>query len=99
MGRKKAKRKAEGPKPLISAARTAPKFTSMVPVRFEPDVLDEVRRQAAADGRSVSAWIRRAVEAELLRGAAGDRSTDALALGYARREIRAADVRRARDAL
>jgi hypothetical protein len=44
----------------------------MVPVRFEPAVLDEVRRRAETDGRSVSAWIRRAVEAELRRARDGD---------------------------
>lgn len=48
-------------------ARPAPRYTSMVPVRFEPTMLDEVRARASADGRSVSAWIRRAVEAELRR--------------------------------
>jgi hypothetical protein len=37
----------------------------MVPVRFPPDVLDEVRRRADGDDRSVSAWIRRAVEDQL----------------------------------
>ncbi len=41
----------------------------MVPVRFEADVLDEVRRRADADDRSVSAWIRRAVEQALRRTA------------------------------
>ncbi len=42
-------------------------FTEMVPVRFAPDVIDEVRRRASADDRSVSSWIRRAVEQELHR--------------------------------
>ena len=37
----------------------------MVPVRFPPETLEEVRRLAAADDRSVSSWIRRAVEHEL----------------------------------
>jgi predicted HicB family RNase H-like nuclease len=36
-----------------------------VPVRFPPEVLGEVRRRADADDRSVSSWIRRAVEHEL----------------------------------
>lgn len=36
-----------------------------VPVRLPADVLDEARRAAAADDRSLSAWIRRAVEHEL----------------------------------
>lgn len=40
-----------------------------VPVRFPADLLEEVRRAAEADDRSVSAWIRRAVEHELSRSA------------------------------
>lgn len=38
-----------------------------VPVRFPADLLDAVRDRAAADDRSVSSWIRRAVEHELTR--------------------------------
>jgi hypothetical protein len=44
-----------------------PKLTEMVPVRFPEQTLGEVRRRATADDRSVSAWIRRAVERELKR--------------------------------
>lgn len=40
-----------------------------IPVRFPEDVLDEIRRRADADDRSVSSWIRRAVERELHRSA------------------------------
>lgn len=40
-----------------------------VPARFPTELLDEVKRAAAADDRSVSAWIRRAVEHELSRTA------------------------------
>ena len=40
-------------------------LTEMVPVRFPPETLAEVRRLAEADDRSVSSWIRRAVEHEL----------------------------------
>lgn len=40
-----------------------------VPVRFPEDLLEEVRARAAADDRSVSSWIRRAVEHELQRKA------------------------------
>jgi len=36
-----------------------------VPVRFSPEAMAEIKRRAAADDRSVSAWIRRVVEAEL----------------------------------
>lgn len=50
-----------------ATTRSAPRLTSMVPVRFEPAVLEEIRRRANDDGRSVSAWIRRAVESELER--------------------------------
>jgi hypothetical protein len=39
----------------------------MVPVRFEPSMLAEIKQRADDDGRSVSAWIRRAVESELRR--------------------------------
>lgn len=40
-------------------------LTEMVPVRFPPETLAEVRRLADADDRSVSSWIRRAVEHQL----------------------------------
>ncbi len=40
-------------------------LTEMVPVRFPPETLEEVRRLAEADDRSVSSWIRRAVDHEL----------------------------------
>lgn len=49
--------------------RRRPRLSEMVPVRFPPDLLDEVRRQADRDDRSVSAWIRRAVEHEIERQA------------------------------
>lgn len=39
--------------------------TEVVPVRFPPETLAEVRRRAEADDRSVSSWIRRAVEHDL----------------------------------
>jgi predicted HicB family RNase H-like nuclease len=40
-----------------------------VPVRFPDDLLEKIRESAAADDRSVSSWIRRAVEHELQRKA------------------------------
>ena len=49
--------------------RRQAKLSQPVPVRFPEDLLSEVRRRAAADDRSVSNWIRRAVEHELARGA------------------------------
>lgn len=44
------------------------KLGAPVPVRFPEGLLEEVRHRAAADDRSVSNWIRRAVEHELARG-------------------------------
>ena len=38
------------------------KLTELVPVRFPPETLERVRSAADADDRSVSSWIRRAVE-------------------------------------
>lgn len=46
-------------------ARRRSKLTELVPVRFPPETLAEVRRRAGEDDRSVSSWIRRAVEHEL----------------------------------
>lgn len=48
--------------------RRKAKLSEPVPVRFPEDLLREVRNRAAADDRSVSNWIRRAVEHELARG-------------------------------
>ena len=59
----------ENQAPQGSARRRRPKLSEMVPVRFPPDVMDEVRRRADDDDRSVSSWIRRAVEHELQRDA------------------------------
>lgn len=47
--------------------RRRPRLGEPVPVRFPADLLREVRDAAAADDRSVSNWIRRAVEHELTR--------------------------------
>ena len=41
------------------------RLTATVPVRFPADLLERVRAAAAAEDRSVSSWIRRAVESEL----------------------------------
>jgi predicted HicB family RNase H-like nuclease len=40
-------------------------LSATVPVRFAPERLEEIRLRAAAEDRSVSSWIRRAVEHEL----------------------------------
>ncbi|NMO00406.1 ribbon-helix-helix protein, CopG family [Gordonia sp. TBRC 11910] len=41
------------------------RLTATVPVRVSADLLEKIRAAAAADDRSVSAWIRRVVEHEL----------------------------------
>lgn len=51
--------------PQGSPRRRRERLSEMVPVRFPPELLEEVRRRAEADDRSLSAWIRRAVEHEL----------------------------------
>ena len=55
--------------PQGPARRRRQNLSEMVPVRFPPDVMDEVRRRADEDDRSVSSWIRRAVEHELNQNA------------------------------
>jgi len=45
------------------------RLSAPVPVRFPPDLLEQVRRAADADDRSLSSWIRQAVEHELRRTA------------------------------
>lgn len=54
--------------PQGAPVRRRAKLGQPVPVRFPEDLLNEVRSRAAADDRSVSNWIRRAVEHELARG-------------------------------
>ena len=45
------------------------RLSAPIPVRFTDAQLDAIRQRAEADDRSVSAWIRRAVEHELDRPA------------------------------
>lgn len=59
----------ENQKPTGKPRRRTAKLTTPIPVRFPAAVLDEVKRRADADDRSVSSWIRRAVEHELNRPA------------------------------
>lgn len=47
--------------------RRGSRLSTPIPVRFPEELLHEVRDRAAADDRSVSQWIRRAVEHELAR--------------------------------
>lgn len=60
----------ENQQPQGPPRRRRSRLSAPVPVRFPPELLEEVRRAADADDRSVSAWIRRAVEHELRRPAA-----------------------------
>lgn len=55
--------------PVGKPRRRTAKLTTPVPVRFPEALLDEVKKRAEADDRSVSSWIRRAVEHELNRSA------------------------------
>ena len=45
------------------------RLSAAIPVRFPPELVEEIRRRATEDDRSVSSWIRRAVEHELQRPA------------------------------
>ena len=51
--------------PQGPARRRKGTLTELVPVRFPPETLERLRAAADADDRSVSSWIRRAVEHEL----------------------------------
>jgi len=59
----------ENQEPQGAPQRRRNPLSEPVPVRFPPDLLEEVRRRADEDDRSVSSWIRRAVEHELDRSA------------------------------
>jgi predicted HicB family RNase H-like nuclease len=55
----------ENQEPQGPPRRRKSRLSAMVPVRFPPELLEEIRQRAEADDRSVSSWIRRAVEHEL----------------------------------
>jgi hypothetical protein len=51
--------------PQGPARRRQARLTELVPVRFPAETLERMRHLADADDRSVSSWIRRAVDHEL----------------------------------
>jgi hypothetical protein len=51
--------------PTGPPVRRRSRLSDPVPVRFPETLLAHVRERAAADDRSLSSWIRRAVEHEL----------------------------------
>jgi len=55
--------------PVGKPRRRKAKLTAPIPVRFPEATMNEIRKRADADDRSVSSWIRRAVEHELSRPA------------------------------
>lgn len=59
----------ENQEPQGPARRRRRKLTEIVPVRFPEETLAAVRDRANEDDRSVSSWIRRAVDHELERDA------------------------------
>lgn len=59
----------ENQEPQGAGRRRKAKLTEMVPVRLSEETIEDIRKRADADDRSVSGWIRRAVERELKRDA------------------------------
>ena len=55
----------ENQEPQGKPVRRRGRMSDPVPVRLPPELLERVRKAAEDDDRSVSAWIRRAVEHEL----------------------------------
>ncbi len=51
----------ENLRPQGPAQRRAPRLSDPIAVRFPPSVLEQIRAVAAAEDRSVSSWVRRAV--------------------------------------
>ena len=47
--------------------RRRARVSDPIPVRLPPELLERVRKAAEDDDRSISAWIRRAVEHELAK--------------------------------
>lgn len=59
----------ENQAPQGAPVRRGARLSEMVPVRFTPELLEQVRAAATSDDRSVASWVRRAVEHELRRSA------------------------------
>jgi hypothetical protein len=55
----------ENQEPQGQPVRRRGRMSTPVPVRLPPELLERVRKAAEDDDRSISAWIRRAVEHEL----------------------------------
>jgi len=47
--------------------RRRARMSDPIPVRLPPELLERVRKAAEDDDRSMSAWIRRAIEHELAK--------------------------------
>jgi predicted HicB family RNase H-like nuclease len=58
----------ESQEPQGSPRRRRSKLAELVPVRFPPEMLKEIRQRAGEANRSVSSWISQAVEHELREG-------------------------------
>lgn len=58
----------ENREPVGPPVRRRGRYGAPVPVRFSDELLARVKDEAEKDDRSVSSWIRRAVEHELERG-------------------------------
>ncbi|MBO0884507.1 MAG: CopG family transcriptional regulator [Mycobacterium sp.] len=55
----------ENQEPQGPPVRRRGRMSVPIPVRLPPELLERVRKAAEDDDRSISAWIRRAVEHEL----------------------------------
>ena len=55
----------ENQEPQGPPIRRRGRMSVPIPVRLPPELLERVRKAAEDDDRSISAWIRRAVEHEL----------------------------------
>ncbi|WP_420442825.1 CopG family transcriptional regulator [Candidatus Poriferisodalis sp.] len=60
----------ENLRPQGPPRRRVTTLSDPIAVRFSPQVLDQVKAAAAADDRSVSSWVRRAVDNALQESSA-----------------------------